>query len=108
MNRAGLVFFSKGEAVSLCSCVFVECFSWCFLSVVCNPRLAYGVLSGSMLYVLWSDCTVILYCALLRFVVLFIQYSVLLCIDCILDFCDVEIAICGMDVYSSMGLTIVL
>jgi len=64
--------------------------------------------SGSMLYVWCSDCAVMLYRILSCIVVLFIQYSALFCMDCILSFCVFEIAISGMGVYSSIGLTVVL
>ena len=62
------------------------------------------VLRGSMLYVLCSVSEGIKS----RIVAPCIQSSALFCIDCILSFCDLDIATNGTGVYSRIGLTVVL
>lgn len=58
----------------------------------------------TVVYVLYT----IQWCILPCIVVLFIQYSALFCMNCILSFCDLESAISGIGIYSSMDLTAVL
>lgn len=64
--------------------------------------------SVSMCYVWYSDCAVMPRRILSCIVVLLLQYSALFIIDYILSFCDVESAVSGVGIYSSMGLMVVL
>lgn len=97
--------------VCLCVCVFSWCVSSYFMLLCCIRSQAHllsvciRIFNGSILYIYYSDCVMILLHSMSYIVVLLIQYSALFCID---SFCDLESAISGIGIYSSMDLTAVL